>query len=240
MSRDFQRALVAEFLGTAALLMIVVGSGLMADQLFTATSEVVTGLQNGLKLLANSMATGAGLFVLIQSLAPISGAHFNPLVSALALWNKQITLRRFFGNLMAQFSGAVSGVAITHLMFARPWLEASSRSRSSPGLWISECVASAGLLAVITLNASKSLAAQAGNIALWITAAYWFTASTSFANPAVTLARSFTESFTGIAGSDVAGFCFAQLSGLLIVLGVLKWLRAAPQSRSDESSQSLK
>jgi len=230
-----RRELAAEFLGTSALLMIVVGSGIMADQVFARSASqpgmmTYPTIEIGLSLLANSMATGAGLYVLIQSLAPISGAHFNPLVSLLALANKQLSAAQSLAYMTAQFSGALMGVALTHLMFSRPVFELASKTRTGPALWISECIASIGLLAVIALNKQKSLAAQAAGVALWITAAYWFTSSTSFANPAVTLARSLTASFTGIAPADVLGFCLAQIAGFFVVILFSKLLVPAKLS----------
>lgn len=183
-----RRELAAEFLGTSALLMIVVGSGIMAEQVFAPSSDPVgtttfTSIEIGLRLLANSMATGAGLFVLVQSLAPISGAHFNPLVSLLAFVNRQLSAPRALAYIAAQFLGAIAGVALTHFMFARPAFEFSTKTRTGSALWLAECIATAGLLAVIALNQRRSLSAQAAGVALWITAAYWFTSSTSFANP---------------------------------------------------------
>ncbi len=220
--------ILAEFIGTATLLMIIVGSGIMADQLFTPSSQDLNH-NVGFKLLANSLATGAGIFVLIQSLAPISGAHFNPLVTVFAVYQRKLNFRLSIAYIAAQFFGAILGVIVTHLMFARPLLEVASQPRASLGLWISESVATAALLAIISLNAARPLASQAANIGLWIMAAYWFTSSTSFANPAVTLARSLTASFSGIARSDVLGFCLAQVFGLGLVVA------ASPRGRVADS-----
>lgn len=201
----------AEFLGTAFLLMVVVGSGIMGDQLAGNA---------GLALLANSIATGAGLYVLIQCVGPISGAHFNPIVTGLAFWQEKISFRLFSHYIVAQFLGAVSGVLVVHLLFAQPILQISSKVRFGSNLWVSEVVATLGLLATIHLSEKSNSAPS--SVALYITAAYWFTSSTSFANPAVTLARSLTNSFCGIAPPGVLPFILAQLVALLLFYLLLR------------------
>lgn len=201
---------VAEFLGSGALLAVVVGSGIMGDSL--------AGGSVALALLANSLATGAGLTVLILLLGPVSGAHFNPAVTALAWGLGELPARRALGYVMAQLAGAAGGVILAHAMFGQVLVQVSSRPRTGPGQWLSEVVATAGLLAVIRLGIPRGLNVVAAAVGLYIGAAYWFTASTAFANPAVTLARALTDTFAGIAPGSVAGFLAAQAGALVVVL----------------------
>ncbi len=216
------RAFFAEFFGTAALLAVVVGSGIMAETLAKGNTAVA--------LLANSIATGAGLFVLIMLFAPTSGAHFNPAVSLMARLHQQLDNRQFVLHLLAQFSGAVLGVWLAHAMFDQAIWQQSSTVRASSNLWIAEFVATFGLL--ITIQGatsvrggqSLSLPCVAAMVALYIVAAYWFTASTSFANPAVTLARSLTNTFAGIRPVDVGGFVVTQLVASLAASFIGKWM----------------
>lgn len=210
------RLLMAEALGTAFLLAIVVGSGVMAERLFPA--------QTGLALLANGLATGAGLYALIVSLGPISGAHFNPVVSLWAAMTGQLSWARASSYALAQGLGAVAGVLATHGMFGLPLWLVSTHARHGPALWFSEGTATFGLLMVIMLTSRHHPQHTPTAVATYITAAYWFTASTSFANPAVTLARSLTDSFAGIAPHDVGGFVIAQVAGAVLAVLAVGWL----------------
>ena len=210
------RKLAAEGLGTAFLLATVVGSGIMAAKL--------AGGNTAIALLGNTIPTGAILVVLISTLGAISGAHFNPLVSLAALVNRSMTAKEAASYIAAQFSGALLGVFIAHAMFDLPLLQASATMRSGGGQWLAEVVASFGLLTVIFLSARNAPHQLAMNVGLYITAAYWFTASTSFANPAVTLARSFSDTFAGIRAEDVLGFVLAQIIGAGLALAVDRWV----------------
>ena len=208
--------LTAEFLGTLFLLVVVVGSGIMGERLAQGNEA--------LALLANSIATGAGLCVLIQCVGPLSGAHFNPVVSLVEfLWGR-LSAQALAGYVTAQFLGAVLGVWLTHLMFAVPVLQVSAKDRAHPNLWLSEVVATFGLLATIALVGRKRVEAAPATIALYITGAYWFTSSTSFANPAVTLARSLTDTFCGIAPGGILPFVLAQLAGAGLAFVALRRL----------------
>lgn len=197
------RRLFAEAAGTALLLAVVVGSGIMGERL--------AGGNAALALLANSLATGAGLLALITSLGPISGAHFNPVVSLVMAARGDLPWRELPGYVIVQFAGALIGVWAAHLMFDLPLLQVSTKLRPGVSQMASEFIATAGLLMVIVLASRRRPEAVAGAVACYIVAAYWFTASTSFANPAVTLARMFTDSFSGIAPPSVPGFIVAQL-----------------------------
>ena len=202
--------LLAEGLGTALLLATVVGSGVMGQSLSGGTVAIA--------LLANSIATGAMLVVLIVIFGPISGAHFNPAVSAVMLVRGELTKSLFGGYLAAQIVGAVLGVFAAHAMFALPILEISTRLRSGPAQWFAEAAATFGLLVTILGTLRARPEAVPFTVGLYITAAYWFTASTSFANPAVTLARSLTDTFAGIAPAGVPAFVVAQLAGAAAAL----------------------
>ncbi len=208
--------LLAEGLGSAALLAIVVGSGIMGDRLAQGNAAIA--------LLANAFATGAGLFVLITLLAPISGAHFNPLVTALMWWRGEHRARDASAYVAAQVLGAIAGVWLAHAMFDMPLWQISTKARSGYGQWLSEAVATSGLLATILLGQRSRPAATPALVGSYIMAAYWFTASTSFANPAVTIARALTNTFAGIRPADVAGFVAAQIAGALVVIAVVRWL----------------
>jgi glycerol uptake facilitator-like aquaporin len=193
----------SEFAGTAFLLAIVVGSGIMGENL--AQGNTATAL------LANSIATGAGLFVLIQCLGPISGAHFNPAVSLVeCLWDR-LSGKALAGYVVAQLAGAMVGVWIAHAMFGLSILQISRKDRTGMNLGFSEFIATFGLLSVISLAGRKRVEWAPLTVASYITSAYWFTASTSFANPAVTFARSWTDTFAGIAPSGVMPFILAQV-----------------------------
>lgn len=207
-------AVLAEFMGTAALLAVVVGSGIMGERLDAGNAAVA--------LLANSIATGAGLYVLISVLGPISGAHFNPAVSATFWWRGDISVSKFSAYVIAQIVGAIIGVWIAHTMFDLPVLQVSEKVRTGAGQWVSEIVATGGLLATILLGLRANAKAVPALVASYITAAYWFTASTSFANPAVTIARSLTNTFAGIRAADAPGFIAAQAAAVVLVATVLR------------------
>ncbi len=209
------RRLVAEVLGTALLLAIVVGSGIMADRL---TEDVAVAL------LANTAATGAGLAVLITTLGPISGAHFNPAVTLVFALKGALPARMAAAYAGAQIVGGIAGVWLAHLMFAEPVLQVSTRLRDGPGQALSEGVATFGLIGVILAGVRFRAGAVPALVGLYVTAAYWFTASTSFANPAVTLARSLSDTFAGIAPSSAPAFIAAQIAGSLAALVVFSWL----------------
>lgn len=212
---------LAEFVGTAALLCAVIGSGIMAQR--------TSGGNEGVALLANTLATVFALYVLIETLGPTSGAHFNPLVT-LVMWSKRQLARENSAQtailfIAAQLLGAVAGAALANAMFGLPLLHASGHLRAGPGLWLAEAVATAGLLfTILRAPAGKAPAL----VACYIGAAYWFTASTSFANPAAVLGRMFSDSFAGIAPASALGFVLAQCAGA--VLGVALAHLLAPGS----------
>jgi glycerol uptake facilitator-like aquaporin len=215
--------LAAEALGTALLLAIVVGSGIMGERLAAGNSAVA--------LLANSLATGAGLTVLILMFGPISGAHFNPVVSIAEVARGSLAWRVGLAYIAVQVIGAFAGVAAAHLMFEEPLFAASQHARSGAAQMWSEFVATFGLLATIHMIGRRKADAVPYAVGLYITAAYWFTASTSFANPAVTLARAATDTFSGIRPDDVPGFVVAQLLGAAAALATSRWFlakRSAP------------
>jgi glycerol uptake facilitator-like aquaporin len=215
MSSMAQRA-VSETLGTAFLLATVIGSGIMAQRL--------SGGNDALALLCNTLPTGAILTVLILILGPVSGAHFNPAVSLAFGFRGAISWPTVGLYLFAQLCGAVIGVWAAHLMFELPVWQLSTHIRTGSGQWLAEAVATFGLLLTIFGCVAKSPAAVAYAVGLYITAAYWFTASTSFANPAVTLARSLSDTFAGIAPAGVAAFVGAQMAGMLAAVLLGRWL----------------
>ncbi len=210
------RRLMAEGLGTALLLAVVIGSGIMGERL--------SGGNAALALLGNTLATGAGLIVLISIFGPLSGAHFNPVVTLAFALRRELTWKAAGAYVLAQAAGAVTGVFAAHLMFAEPVLQLSSKLRDGPAQAWSEFVATFGLVLTIfgCLRFRPGFTPVA--VGLYITAAYWFTASTSFANPAVTLARSFSNTFAGIAPSSAPAFVVAQLLGALAAVGLSGWL----------------
>lgn len=210
--------IAAEAIGTALLLTIVVGSGIMAEKLAMGN--------HALALLANAIATGCGLAVLILIFTPISGAHFNPLVTLLALWRKDLSLPAAVLYLLAQFISAIAGVALAHIMFDHTLFALGQHERTGIGQWVSEIVASSGLLLTILLCSSRREETTATAVGAYIAAAYWFTASTSFANPAVTLARAFTDSFAGIRFDDVPAFVIAQCLGMVLAYAIYRKLRS--------------
>jgi glycerol uptake facilitator-like aquaporin len=215
-STTFSRRLAAEGLGTLLLLAVVIGSGIMAERL--------SGGNVAIALLANAVATGAGLVALILAFGPISGAHFNPAVTLADAWQGGLPWREVPGYLVAQFIGAPLGAVVAHLMFGEPWLAASSHARAGAGQVLSEVVATFGLLSVIWACARRRPSAAPFAVAAYITAAYWFTASTSFANPAVTFARTLTNTFAGIRPMDAPAFIVAQLVGAGAATGLFRWL----------------
>lgn len=207
---------MAEFFGTALLLAVVTGSGIMGESLAAGNTAIA--------LLGNSITTGCGLYVLISLLGPISGAHFNPVVS-LMFWRMGVLdVRALYVYLCAQFSGAIAGVWLTHLMFSLPVLQQADNARNGVGIWVSELVSSLVLLSVIYLGVQYAKDKIAMLVALTVTGGYWFTSSTFFANPAVTIARSLTNTFVGIAPADVLGFIGAQLLAVLIVVLIIRKL----------------
>ena len=208
--------LLAEALGTALLLATVVGSGIMAERL--------SGGNDALALLCNSLATGAILVVLILIFAPVSGAHFNPAVSLAFAWRGELPWRTAAIYIVCQIAGGVLGVFAAHLMFDLPVLQFSIKVRSGFGQWFAEAVATFGLLLTILGCVARAPAAVPYAVGLYITAAYWFTASTSFANPAVTIARSLSDTFAGIAPPGVPAFIAAQLAGMAAAVATARWL----------------
>jgi glycerol uptake facilitator-like aquaporin len=211
-SRDSRHAkcLLAEGIGTALLLAVVVGSGIMGERLALGNAAVA--------LLANAAATGTGLYVLIAVLGPISGAHFNPLVTAMASLRGDMIVAEALGYVAVQVIGALVGVLLAHAMFDLPLLQLSSHARTGAGEWLSEIIAAAGLLATILLGSRARPQSLPALIGAYIFTAYWFTASTSFANPAVAIARAFTDTFSGIRPIDVPAFMLAQCAGLILVV----------------------
>jgi glycerol uptake facilitator-like aquaporin len=217
---DLGRRLVAETLGSAILLATVVGSGIMADRL---TDDVA------LALLGNTLPTGAILVVLIAIFAPISGAHFNPAVTLVFALRRELSARAALAYAMAQVTGGFAGTLLAHGMFELPIWQASATVRSGGAQWLAEAVAAFGL--VFTILASQRFRVEwvPWLVGLYITAAYWFTASTSFANPAVAVARAFTDTFAGIRPADVPGFVIAELLGAVLALALAGWLLAEPK-----------
>jgi glycerol uptake facilitator-like aquaporin len=218
------RRIAAEALGTALLLAIVIGSGVMGERL--------AGGNVAIALLGNTLATGAGLVVLITIFGPISGAHFNPAVTLAFAVRRELSVGRAFAYVAAQVSGAVLGVFAAHAMFAEPILQVSTRLRDGPAQAFSEFVATFGLLATILGSLRFRPDATPMAVGLYITAAYWFTASTSFANPAVTLARSLSDTFAGIAPVSAPAFIAAQVAGALAAVAAFRWLLTAPARRT--------
>ena len=223
---SLSRRLVAESVGTALLLATVIGSGVMGERLAGGNVAVA--------LLANTLATGAALVALILTFGPISGAHFNPAVTLADAWQGGISWADVLPYLGAQIIGAFAGVAVAHVMFELPLFFASQHARAGSAQMFSEFVATFGLLAVIWGCARLRPPAVPFAVAAYITAAYWFTASTSFANPAVTLARAASDTFAGIRPADAPGFILAQLTGAAAATGLFRWLiPTLPESAAD-------
>ena len=214
------RKLLAEFIGSALLLAAVVGSGIMGTMLSPGNA--------GIALLANASATAGVLYVLIVLFGPISGAHFNPAVTLAMGLRGDLSARDALAYVLVQVVAAVAGVLLAHAMFDLPLLQPGTHVRSGAAQWLSEGVAAFGLLLTILLGSRQRPSAVAGLVASYIFAAYWFTASTSFANPAVTLARSLTQSFAGIRPIDVPGFVLAQFLGACCAVPVARWLSPGP------------
>jgi glycerol uptake facilitator-like aquaporin len=218
---SLSRRLAAETLGTGLLVATVVGSGIMADKL--------AGGNAALALLGNTLPTGAILVVLILALAPISGAHFNPAVSLVMAFNGGLGWRDFGPYVAAQIAGGCLGTLAAHAMFDLPLLQLSTTARAGPAQWFAEFVATFGLLVTILAVVRFRIDAIPYAVGLYITAAYWFTASTSFANPAVTIARSLTATFAGIAPGHAPAFILAQLAGALAGMALMDWLLTAEE-----------
>jgi glycerol uptake facilitator-like aquaporin len=214
MKNKISSQFMTEFFGTALLLAVVTGSGIMGESLAAGNAAVA--------LLGNSIATGCGLYVLISLLGPISGAHFNPVVSLMFWRMGALDLRALYVYVCAQFSGAIAGVWLTHLMFGLPILQQADNARTGVGIWASELVSSLVLLSVIYLGVQYAKDKIAMLVALTVTGGYWFTSSTFFANPAVTVARSLSNTFVGIAHVDVLGFIAAQLLAVFIVILIVR------------------
>ena len=210
------RNLIAEALGSFFLFATVIGSGIMAEQL--------SGGNIAVALLGNTLATGAMLFVLITMLGPISGAHFNPAVTLVMVLRGDLRRIALAAYIPAQLAGGILGVWAAHLMFGLPIIQFSEHSRTGIGQWAGEFIATFGLVLTILGTVRMRPAAVPSSVALYITAAYWFTSSTSFANPAITIARSLSNTFAGIAPADVSGFVLAQLAGSLAAAGAARWL----------------
>ena len=215
---DLSRRLTAEALGTALLVATVVGSGIMADRLTQDTA---------LALLGNTLPTGAILVVLITILGPISGAHFNPAVTLIFALKRELTPREASLYVLAQVAGGIAGTVMAHAMFALPLLDASLKARTGGAQWLAEAVAAFGLVATILAGIRFERTSVPWLVGLYITAAYWFTSSTSFANPAVAIARSLTNTFSGIRPADLPGFIAAELLGAVIALVMMNWLLRA-------------
>jgi len=215
---DLPRRLAAEALGTAILVATVVGSGIMAE---TLTKDVA------LALLGNTLPTGAILVVLITILGPISGAHFNPAVTLVFWLRSELRLPHAAQYMAAQVVGGILGATVAHAMFGLPLLEFSVKARTGFPQWLAEGIAAFGLIATIFGGLRFREAAIPWLVGLYITAAYWFTASTSFANPAVAVARSFTNTFSGIRPQDLPGFIVAEVLGALVALSLMTWLLRA-------------
>lgn len=215
MQFDLSRRLVAEALGTMMLVATVVGSGIMADSLTDDTA---------LALLGNTLATGAILVVLITILGPVSGAHFNPAVSVVFTLSREMTGRDCGLYVVAQIAGGIAGTVTAHLMFNLPVFDLSTKVRTGGSQWFAECVAAFGLVLVILMGVRLARGSVPWLVGLYITAAYWFTASTSFANPAVAIARSLSNTFSGIRPVDLPGFIIAELVGALLAMALATWL----------------
>jgi glycerol uptake facilitator-like aquaporin len=225
-SFDLSRRLTAEALGTGLLVATVVGSGIMADKLTTDTA---------LALLGNTLPTGAILVVLITILGPISGAHFNPAVSLIFAMRRDIDWSTSALYAIAQIAGGIAGTIVAHLMFGLPLIEASLTERTGAAQWFAEAVAAFGLMATILAGIRFASSSVPWLVGLYITAAYWFTASTSFANPAVAIARSFTNTFAGIRPVDLPGFILAELVGAVLGFLLMAWL-LRPEREAAHSS----
>jgi len=220
------RRAAAEAIGTALLLAIVVGSGIMGERLANGNAAIA--------LLANSIATGAGLYVLIAMLGPISGAHFNPIVSGVSAWEGELPIRSLAVYVLAQVGGALMGVAAAHTMFGLPLVQVSVHLRPTAGEGLGEVIATFGLVLVILLLSRFRRDAIPIAVAGFITSAYWFTSSTSFANPAVTLARATTDTFAGISPTSVPLFIGGQIVGGVAATLFARWLLLHANGKSED------
>lgn len=218
------RRLVSEGVGTAMLLAVIVGSGIMAERLAEGNAAIA--------LLANSIATGTGLSALILMFGVVSGAHFNPVVTLSEAWQGNLPAQEVLPYIVAQMAGAFAGVIAAHAMFGAPLIQASLHVRTGAGQWWSECIAAFGLTAVIISCSRSRPAVTPLAVAAYITSAYWFTGSTAFANPAVTLARAATDTFSGIRPIDVPAFIAAQLLGTAAGTVLFCWLYPAPHKNA--------
>jgi glycerol uptake facilitator-like aquaporin len=216
MKFNLARRLLAEFLGTAFLLAVVVGSGIMGERL--------AGGNDAIALLANTMATGAGLVFLILTFGEISGAHFNPVVSLIEVFRKNLTWNELIFYILAQTFGGIFGTALENLMFELPMFFVSTKIRTGNAQLLSEVIATFGLIAVILATTKFRPNITPFAVAAFITSAYWFTASTSFANPAVTIARSLSNTFAGIRPNDILPFILAQIVGAIAAYIIFSWL----------------
>jgi glycerol uptake facilitator-like aquaporin len=225
---SLSRRLVAEFVGTALLLACVVGSGIMGVALSAGN--------DGVALLANAAATAGVLYMLITIFGPVSGAHFNPAVTLVLRLRGELRTDDAIAYIAAQVAAAIAGVLLAHAMFDLPLLQPGTRARTGAAQWLSEGVATFGLLVTILLGVRYRAAAVPALVASYIFAAYWFTASTSFANPAVTLARSLTQSFAGIRPADTLAFVGSQLAGAVLALAFASWLLRDPNTAGSEGA----
>ena len=220
MAIDLPRRLAAEALGTTVLVATVVGSGIMADRLSD---------DGAVSLLGNTLPTGAILVVLIATLGPISGAHFNPAVTLVFLLRRETETRGALAYAAAQIVGGIAGTFLAHAMFELPVLQFSTTVRTGAGQWFAEAVAAFGLVFTVLAGLRFRADAVPWLVGLYITAAYWFTASTSFANPAVAIARALSDTFSGIRPADLPGFIVAELLGALLAMTLAGWLLAEPK-----------
>lgn len=227
---DLTRRLAAEALGSALLVATVVGSGIMAE---TLSRDI------GLQLLGNTLSTGAILVVLITILGPISGAHFNPAVSMVMALKGDLPRQEAARYVVVQILGGIAGTAVAHAMFGLPLFELSMKVRTGSAQWLAEAVAAFGLIATILAGIRFDRTAVPWLVGLYITAAYWFTASTSFANPAVAIARSLTNTFSGIRPADLPGFVASELVGAVLGLLLMNWLLRGYQLEADVSATDL-
>jgi glycerol uptake facilitator-like aquaporin len=223
---DLPRKLAAEALGTALLLAVVIGSGIMAERL--------AGGNVAIALLANTLATVGGLYVLIEVFGPVSGAHFNPAVSAVMAWRGELPAHALAPYIAAQLVGAVLGAWLAHAMFDMALVQVSTKLRTGTGQWIAEAVATTGLVLVILRAPAGRVAAM---VASYIGAAYWFTASTSFANPAAVVGRMFSDSFAGIAPASAPGFVVAECAGAAVALLIHRLLSDEPRPSRQPTSE---
>jgi glycerol uptake facilitator-like aquaporin len=212
-----KRQIAAEFFGTGLLLLAVAGSGVMGESLAGGNVAVA--------LLANSLATGAALYVIISLFGPVSGAHLNPVVTLMAWADGASDVRQVIAYLTAQFTGAIAGVWAVHAMFGQAIFQVSAKPRSSVGLWFSELLGTIMLLMLIRTASARQDVKLPAYVALTVTAGYWATASTFFVNPAATVARGFTDTFVGIRPADIGPFLLAQLAALALVLLIARWVR---------------